>query len=94
MIFKVQMWAFMDGMIREVDVPDHLIKNNIDDLDAIYMYGQNEMRSLRMCSVSPCDVIEYNDELYLIAMCGFEKMSKAEYDEYIKSEDKIMKIFG
>jgi hypothetical protein len=55
MIFEVEMNAFMDGKIREVNVPDQELAPNdhIQNLEKVFYYGQNDFQPVAdRCSVS------------------------------------------
>lgn len=94
MIVKVQMLAFenstRDNIIRrEVDIPNdewskacqhHDVAHR---LDLVFLYGQNDHQPQPMCSVSVGDVIELNDELYLVISNGFKKMSPEDHAYYL-----------
>ena len=96
MKFNVLMLAFSFGKeneVREVEVPDERIKNNVnvaDDaniavvLDLVYHYGQNDVQPKQHPSVSMADIIVYNDEKYLVCSAGFRRLTQIEFDEFLK----------
>lgn len=76
--FEVEMNAFQDGVIREVQVPkEELAPNDIDqNLEKIFYYGQNDFQPVEgRCSVSMGDVIRFNGSRYEVAMFGFEEVT-------------------
>ena len=88
MKFNVYMTAFMNGEIREVDVPDNDLGGNVhNELERIFYWGQNDFQSVfDRCSVSAGDVIDYNGTLYLVLMADFCKISTEQFEHY-KSVD-------
>jgi len=90
MKFKVYLTAYSKKTdIRYVSVPKHKIdlNNSYESLEEIYSYGQNEIQEQQLQSVSMGDVIEFNNELFLIAPIGFQKISQEEFDNL---NDKIL----
>jgi hypothetical protein len=91
MIFEVELNAFMNGEIREVDVPDEVFFECItteDVLDQVFRFGQNEVQPKDMCSVSMGDVIRIPHPLatfrFEVALFGFtqvKNLSRVEHDE-------------
>lgn len=79
MIYKVQMLAFMDPdangqpLIREVNVPDAEVTDNLSELlERIFYYGQNDFQPVAdRCSVSVGDVAEVNDKLFIVKAIGW-----------------------
>ena len=61
---KVQafLYAFQNGAVREIDIPDDVIPEGADDeilLALAFKYGQNDFQPVRgRCSVSVNDVVE------------------------------------
>ena len=89
MKFKVQLIAFGEpGEIREVDVPEEKLMNLTieQQLELVYLAGQNEFDPQHHASVSPGDVIEYEGEHWLICEVAFRKMTQAGYDKYLGSD--------
>jgi hypothetical protein len=73
MIFEVELNAFMNGEIREVDVPDEVFFECItteDVLDQVFRFGQNEVQPKDMCSVSMGD-----------GFTQVKNLSRVEHDE-------------
>ena len=103
--FKVRMMAFMtevgqDPVIRIVSVPEADVERagNITNLlNTIYHNGQNDFqRQPDRCSVSVGDVIEIEDQLFIVKNLGFSKMSQEKFEEYGKIErrDRMIRMFG
>lgn len=85
MNIKVHLLAFCDY--------DYRIVNNIsptDTLDDIFREGQNDFNPQNKPSVSAGDVIERNNELYLVMSRGFKKITVGELIQYVqvKREDR------
>jgi len=85
MIVKVKMLAFMDGEIRNVEIPDDTPDGEF--LGAVFKLGQNMFQPVpNRCSVSVNDVIldERGPETKYVrvAGCGFQEMSKDEFDKF------------
>ena len=96
MKITVHMFAFMNGKTREVKVPDQVLVGTTDHkLNQIYYYGQNDFHPSDMCSVSMGDIIEYDGELYLNKMIGFEKMTKGQFDLFkdLTSSERLALLF-
>ena len=77
MTFEVEMNAFQEGAIREVNVPyEELAPNDLDqNLEKIFYYGQNDFQPVKdRCSVSAGDVIRFNGMRFEVAMFGFEEV--------------------
>ena len=103
--FKVRMMAFCTEVgekpvIREVnvdwsDLPDRSIASDPEDiLGMIYEYGQNDFQPKEMPSVSAGDVIEMEDNLYLVAGLGFKKMSPEQFAVYEKIDRMDRSLFA
>lgn len=87
MIYKVHMLAFMDGEIREVDVPDTVDQSTDSVLELIFMYGQNDFQPLPdRCSVSMGDVAEVDGQFFLCQAMGWKQLTEAEFEAYKKVE--------
>ena len=81
--FKVYQTAFardnsIEPNIRLVKVPTEKLTGTEKDLDEIYYYGQNDFCqetsiTTKFYSTSVGDIIEFNNELYLVADYGFIK---------------------
>lgn len=84
MKIKVELWAFENGKIREVDIPDDGERKECEILNLVYHYGQNDIQPQQMPSVSVADVILYNDNRYVVIGMGFHKMTEDEYQYHIK----------
>jgi hypothetical protein len=83
------MLAFCDpGEVREVDVPNEELANaSLDEhLERIFYWGQNDFQPKQCPSVSCGDVIELNDEHWLVRPVGFHRLSNAEYQLYLSLE--------
>jgi len=77
MKFEVEMWAFREGEIREVQVPNRQYEEAKEHegavLDLIYTYGQNDFQPHpTLPSVSVGDVIRLNGKKYRVRNIGFD----------------------
>lgn len=93
---NVEMLAFNDpGLFREVEISDE--KNKISVvLEEIYFNGQNEVKPIKdRPSVSPGDVIHYNNKKFLVCAVGFAELTDKEYEKYceLPREKRMMKTF-
>jgi hypothetical protein len=85
-VIQVEMWAFQNGVIREVRIPDEACGSADEMLNAVYHFGQNDIQPVEgRCSVSVGDVILLDGERYLVMVCGFTKMSAQDYGQYLAS---------
>jgi flagellar motor switch protein FliM len=75
MVFEVEMWAFMNGQIREVHIDDERLEGKTKDqvLELVFHFGQNDVQPKDMCSVSVGDVIRLDGVCHEVKMFGFEK---------------------
>ena len=78
---EVEMLAFGNGEIREVDVPDEIweqaaldVQDETALLELVFMYGQNDVQSRPFYSVSVGDVIRLGDQCYRVEPVGFSKV--------------------
>jgi hypothetical protein len=83
MIVNVRLLEYGEaGEIRKVDVPDEFFNRakTIDvKLDLVFHYGQNDSIPLRQYSVSVGDVIEMDNDLYMVEPIGFKKITEEEF---------------
>ena len=91
MLVKVHMWAFENGKVRIVNLPDSEVEVGSDLkpeyqvnilLDLVFHYGQNDFQSRPISSISAGDVIELDNEYYLVKAIGFKKMLAEEFEQY------------
>lgn len=78
MKYEVEMQAFQDGVIREVNVPDDELKPGDEEhnLELIFKYGQNDFQPVRgRCSVSVDDVIRYEGKRFGVVGVGFKLLA-------------------
>jgi hypothetical protein len=84
MKFEVEMLAFEDGKIRNVEVPQDEIKTlKLSDfdgttsglLDAIFLYGQNDFQPQPICSVSVGDVVRLGNKRFSVDAFGFSEVT-------------------
>jgi hypothetical protein len=94
MEFKVRMLAFAeanDVPIRVVKVPDAELNGVVEhDLERIFYWGQNDFQPQNMCSVSVGDVVEFNNELWMVVTVGFRKLTAEEYVDYFNTEHRTL----
>ncbi len=79
------MFAFMDGEIREVEVPEaevDVCKSTEELLERIFYYGQNDFQPRQMPSVSVGDVAQVGGRNFICASTGWKEMTKDELLEY------------
>lgn len=90
MNFHVEMLAFgRPEEIRIVEVPkDKITEDTNRNLEMVFEFGQNEFQPQNHPSVSVGDVIQYNDEKYLVKNIGFKKLNQEEYEKYKETEQK------
>jgi len=75
---EVEMLAFMEGQIRPVEIPvgEWLqAETEIDALELVFRYGQNEFQPKPFCSVSVGDVIRLRGDRWRVEGMGFAKLS-------------------
>lgn len=84
MNFNVEMLAFANGQIRQVEVPDNELTSDMQsNLELIFHYGQNDFQERPFPSVSVGDVVHYYDEKYIVSGIGFKLLCEAEYKNYL-----------
>lgn len=86
MVFEVELRAFRDGEIREVNVPEEVfneLETNNEVLEAVFKFGQNDFQPKNQPSVSMGDVIIIPsfkrrggtiDRRFEVAMFGFKEV--------------------
>lgn len=92
MKINVELWAFGDGKIRVVEIPDSTPEINI--LEEVFYWGQNDFQPVEGCySVSVGDIICLNDKKVIVLGVGFKEICDEQYQEYIalpESRDRTM----
>lgn len=79
MKIKAHLWAFQNGIVRDIEIPDNEIPvGGASDaylLDLAFHYGQNDFQPVpERCSVSVNDVIDLGERgAYRVTGFGFEK---------------------
>lgn len=78
MIIQVEMHAFMDGAIRDVDVPIEGSGVPLDTmLELAFKYGQNDFQPRSgLPSVSVGDIIRYDGKRYAVTPHGFATVAQ------------------
>jgi hypothetical protein len=88
MIFKVQMLAFNPPEWenpRLVDVPnEEVVSDDMELLERIYYWGQNDFQPRQCCSVSMGDVAQIDRKFYICQSTGWKEITPAELEEYKK----------
>ena len=80
MIFEVEMLAFGNGKIREVEVMQEDLETPFGEadqnyiLEQIYRNGQTDLQHGSAPAVSMGDVIRFKGQRFEIAMFGFKKL--------------------
>lgn len=93
--YRVEMTAFgKPGEVREVDVPTEKVEGKpVEEvLGQIFYYGQNDFQPKKHCSVSVADIINVGDDKYVVAPVGFRKLTKEQYDEFLKVDRRDRSI--
>jgi hypothetical protein len=86
MKIEVEMLAFEDGRVREVDIPDTEwaeAKDVEQQLGLIFQYGQNDFQPKPMCSVSVGDVVSLDGKKYKVAGIGWVELNGHSYNKYL-----------
>ncbi len=81
MIVKVFLFAFGNGAVREVEIPDNEWEEATTTehkLDAVFHWGQNDFQPKPFPSVSVGDVIELNGKYHMVEIIGFRQLSNDE----------------
>ena len=85
MFVRVYMFAFDNGKIRNVFIPDEALPGNDTELlELVFYYGQNDFavgpEKNTTCSLSVDDVVELADgTLYRVASMGWEMINKTTF---------------
>ena len=71
---------FCQGTIRVVRVPKGEIgnRNYVEDLNAIWRWGQNDSQPQKLPSISMGDVIRFRGERWLIMAAGFRRLKEGD----------------
>ena len=91
-IFQVKMSRFGNGEMRTVVVPTEKLTGTVNaDLNEIYHYGQNDFALLeqKLPSVSMGDIIEYDNDLYIVQGIGFKKLDDEEGKIIIQAQQHV-----
>jgi hypothetical protein len=75
-VVEVEMLAFMNGEVREVEVPAEEFLAAPDELavlELVFKYGQNDFQPKPFASVSVGDVIRFRGRRIKVAGMGFEE---------------------
>jgi hypothetical protein len=94
MKIKVELWAFADGKVRQVEILDRIWQLYVSGeisaealLEEVFRMGQNEFQPQEMPSVSMGDVIVLDAlnpaRRFLVLVTGFVQMNNVTYDEHI-----------
>ena len=75
-MFEVELRAFKQGQIRQVEVPDKELvgKNDLGALELIFKYGQNDFQPMQLPSVSMGDIVRYGGKRHLVLGVGFSEV--------------------
>jgi hypothetical protein len=88
MIVPVELWAFREGEVREVDIK--LTKEHWDTepveavLEEVFYWGQNDHQPKEQPSVSVGDIAVLNGKRYICQSMGWRGISEEEYQDYIQ----------
>ena len=88
MIVNVRMIAFEDAnpdgsvKIRKVDIGEPA-EGELQRLEQVFYFGQNDFQPQPCCSVSVGDVAELDGKLFLCAPMGWKEISTEQYDELL-----------
>lgn len=86
MKIAVHMFAFANGAIRWVEIPQDVVPvlhTAKDWLEMVFHYGQNDFQPQPMPSVSMGDVVELHKDgqtFWRCEACGWKPVSKADFD--------------
>lgn len=68
---------------RLVDVPaDEVVSDDMQLLESIFKWGQNDFQPRQCCSVSMGDVAEIDGKFYICQSFGWALITPAELEEY------------
>ena len=83
MKFNVYMLAFMNGEIREVEVPDKECQGSAQSvLERIFYWGQNDFQPVEgRASVSVGDVVDYFGKYFVVAGTGWKEITPQKLSE-------------
>jgi len=79
-IVEVEMLAFMNGAIREVEIPQDeylAAPGELAVLELVFKYGQNDFQPKPFASVSVGDVIRFRGRRIEVAGMGFKDLGWA-----------------
>lgn len=72
---EVEMLAFGGGQIRVVDIPeaDWPTDHPANQLEAVFLWGQNDVQPQQIPSVSVGDVVRLDGKRYRVESMGFSE---------------------
>jgi hypothetical protein len=99
MIVPVELWAFREGEVREVDIK--LTKEHWDTepveavLEEVFYWGQNDHQEKEQPSVSVGDIAVLNGKRYICQAAGWKEIEDKQYREYtsLSRQDRLF-TFG
>lgn len=88
--YRVRITSYEPPRTRGVEVPNDELTGSIEhDLELIFRYGQNDFQPIPgIYSASVGDVVEYNDQLYMVKALGFKQISLLEYEEFVNLDER------
>lgn len=101
MKFDVSLLSFLDGQIREVEVPDEDLREMPTSivLKQVFHWGQNDFQPQQLPSVSVGDVIHLEidmvggnmqDSNWLVVSLGFKELTDEELEEYKNRDNRAV----
>jgi hypothetical protein len=75
-IVEVEMLAFMNGVMRQVEIPQDeflMAEDELAILELVFKYGQNDFQPKPFASVSVGDVIRFRGRRYAVSAFGFKE---------------------
>ena len=82
-----------DGEPRPINIPDECVTLK-DRLNAGFKYGQNDFQPRPFCSISVNDVLEIEGQYFIVRCCGFDRLTKEEFEECHKMAGKCGQFDG
>lgn len=93
MKIEVEMWAFCEGKIREVEIPADKCPESVSEsvlLEMVFHFGQNDFQPLPIPSVSVGDVVLLNGARFLCRMSGWKELNEADYQSHVSRNYRYM----
>jgi hypothetical protein len=84
MLIQAHLYAFGNGEVRPINVPDKEWVGTIEEkLERVFYWGQNDFQPLKFPSLSVGDVVKVEGRNFLVKTCGFGELTEGELAKWV-----------